>query len=334
MSDRPAGPVAGGFLVTLLAAGTYATVGTSSKLAGAAGLGPIGYLEWRAVAAVVALGILLAVGARAAWIRLPPLDAIPRRERGMLLAASAANLLITGAMIVAFSRMNVAVALILFYASPAIVALLSVRLHGERLGRLRVGALLLAFAGLGLVVLAPLASADGVTADPVGLLLAGSAAVLQAVYMLVAARGYPSVPAPLAVGVIFLFAIPGNLVLALLLGALPEVTAPFADPTLLVWGIAGGVVGAAIPATALQHGMRRLGATGAAVVMMIEPFIAAAYAFLLLGEALGPLQVVGGAMVVGAGMLLQRDARPGPRASRAGGAAAPGSGAAATGGPA
>jgi drug/metabolite transporter (DMT)-like permease len=306
--------VAGGFLVTLLAAATYATVGSSSKLAGAAGLGPIGYLEWRAVAAVVALGVLLAVGARAAWIRLPPLDAIPRREQGMLLLASAANLLITGAMIVAFSRVNVAVALILFYASPALVALLSVRFHGERLGRLRVGALLLAFAGLGLVVLAPLASADGVATDPVGLLLAGSAAVLQALYMLVAARGYPSVPAPLAVGVIFVFAIPGNLVLALLLGALPEVGAPFSDPALLIWAIAGGVIGAAIPATALQHGMRGLGATGAAVVMMVEPFIAAAYAFLLLGEALGPLQVAGGAMVVAAGMLLQRGARPGPRA--------------------
>jgi hypothetical protein len=296
---------ASGFLVTLLAAATYSTVGATSKLAGQQGMGPIGYLEWRAVAAVIALGVMIAVGVRIGWVRLPSLDAIPGRERRALILAGIAHMVITVAMIVAFSRMSIAVAMIVFYAAPAIVTIISFVRHGERPSRVRVGSLVLSFAGLLLVVVAPMAGTGAIAIDPLGLALAAFAAVLQAIYMLVAARGYPSVPAIGAVFVLLAVAIPGNLVAAALFGALPEVAAPFGDPSLLVWAILGGVLGAAIPTTSLQHGMRLLGAGGAAILMMIEPFFAATYAFILLGEVLGPIQVLGGAMVIAAGMLLQ-----------------------------
>ena len=45
MSEAAARRGASGFLVTLLAAATYSTVGSTSKLAGLQGMGPIGYLE-------------------------------------------------------------------------------------------------------------------------------------------------------------------------------------------------------------------------------------------------------------------------------------------------
>ena len=54
---------------------------------------------------------------------------------------------------------TIAVAMIVFYAAPAIVTILSFVLHGERPSRTRVGSLALAFAGLLLVVAAPMAGA-------------------------------------------------------------------------------------------------------------------------------------------------------------------------------
>lgn len=311
MSGGAARRDASGFLVTLLAAATYSTVGFTSKAAGQHGMGPIGYLEWRAIAAVLALGLMIAVGVRIGWVRIPPLDSVPGRERRALLLAGVAHAVITIAMIVAFSRMSIAVAMIVFYAAPAIITIITFVRDGERPSRARLGSLGLAFAGLLLVVLAPMGDAGSVAIDPLGLALAAFAAVLQAVYVLVAARGYPSVPAVGAVFVLVLVMIPVNLVAAALFGAFPDVAAPFDDPSVLVWAILGGVLGAAIPTTSLQHGMRLLGAGGASILMMIEPFFAAAYAFLFLGEVLAPLQVAGGAMVIAAGMLLQVGERGG-----------------------
>ena len=139
MSEAAARRGASGFLVTLLAAATYSTVGSTSKLAGLQGMGPIGYLEWRAIAAVLALGVMIAVGVRLGWVRLPPLDAVPARERRALVLAGIAHMVITVAMIVAFSRMSIAVAMIVFYAAPAIVTILSFVLHGERPSRTQIG---------------------------------------------------------------------------------------------------------------------------------------------------------------------------------------------------
>jgi drug/metabolite transporter (DMT)-like permease len=53
-------------------------------------------------------------------------------------------------------------------------------------------------------------------------------------------------------------------------------------------------------------GLRHLPAGVASIVATLEPVMAALLAFLVLGERLQPPQLLGGAMVVGAVMLLTR----------------------------
>ena len=50
----------------------------------------------------------------------------------------------------------------------------------------------------------------------------------------------------------------------------------------------------------LIAGVRRIGADGASVTAMIEPIIAGAVAWVLLGQSLSPLQILGGLVVLAA----------------------------------
>ncbi|WP_433873492.1 EamA family transporter [Saccharopolyspora sp. CA-218241] len=159
----------------------------------------------------------------------------------------------------------------------------------------------------------------GLGFDPVGLLLALAAAGCQATYFLLSDSG-PDVN-PLAL-----------VSYGLLLGA-AAVTA-LAQPWRMDWGALLGDVelaGHAVPAlfavgwivlisTALAYltgivAVRRLSAPVAGAVAFLEPVVATLLAWALLGEALGPVQVVGGALVLAGAFVAQRAA---PARTRAG----------------
>jgi DME family drug/metabolite transporter len=56
-----------------------------------------------------------------------------------------------------------------------------------------------------------------------------------------------------------------------------------------------------------MHGMRTTPATVASVLTLVEPLTAAVLAWLLFDERLGPLALVGAALLLGAVVLLTRD---------------------------
>ena len=215
------------------------------------------------------------------------------------------------------------------YTWPAMITVAANRLQGEPIDRRRLAALGLASVGLVLVILAPVITGDGtMTVDPLGIALVLAAAVGQVVYTLITARGFPAVPPVAAYTVLVGIAVVGNVVLALAFGAAAQIALPLGDPSIVLWALVGGILGSAIPGAAVMTGVRRLGATRSSILMMLEPVAALAYAWLLLGERLTPLQLVGGAMVIGAGMLLQLpsrgDAAGGALNPRARGRATPG----------
>ena len=72
---------------------------------------------------------------------------------------------------------------------------------------------------------------------------------------------------------------------------------------MLAWS---GVAGASIPTFLFLHGIRAIGPTRAAIISLIEPVAGATLAGILLAELLGPLQVVGGILVLAGAALLQR----------------------------
>ena len=76
---------------------------------------------------------------------------------------------------------------------------------------------------------------------------------------------------------------------------------------LRIWGafLAVATVGTVVPFGLFIGGLRFLPPTQASIVSMLEPVIAAVVAYLLLGETLIPLQILGGALVLAGVVMVQ-----------------------------
>ncbi len=152
----------------------------------------------------------------------------------------------------------------------------------------------------------------GLSFDPVGLLLALGAAGCQATYFLLPESGPEVNP----------FALAG---FGLLLGA--AIVTPLAKPWELDWALLLGHVelaGKEFPAllavgwivvlsTVLAYltgivAVRRLTPQVAGAVAFLEPVVATLLAWVMLAEALGPIQLVGGVLILAGAYIAQRAA--------------------------
>ena len=102
--------------------------------------------------------------------------------------------------------------------------------------------------------------------------------------------------------------LPATWAAALATGGLAAPAALAAAPWAVAFTIGGFVIGFVLHMMALA----RVGAVVAGMVFCVEPVIAVITAALVLGEALTPLQGLGGACVVAAIMLTVRRERAGP----------------------
>ena len=143
-----------------------------------------------------------------------------------------------------------------------------------------------------------------VSVPAAGLLLALLAAVLHAVYILLGRDGWGEIGDGAATFLIVATAAAG-------LGALAAVTrpatvlVPVTDlrlTTLLL--LEGALAGAAAPLLFLA-GLRRIGATQTAVLSLCEPLAATLLAAVMLGQQPAPAQLLGAALLVGAGIAVQ-----------------------------
>lgn len=265
------------------------------------------FVAWRGLVGAAALIVVaLLVGTRIGGTsRYPRLSVLPRDRRVALIAAGMAGALLNIAMFAAFLRTEIAIALICFYTFPAIVTIAAVPLYGERLDRVRIGALALSSVGLLLVVLAPLLGAEDLLLDPIGVALALFAAVCQATFILISGRGWSPMPnlhvSTIVVGTVVVLAVP----LALIAGQGGGFALPFQQPDAWIWILAGGITGAAIPTTAFITGIGLIGPSRAAILMTIEPLVGVTIAALFLDERPDLLQLVGGAAVLVAAAVLQ-----------------------------
>jgi len=296
-----------GVALVALGAALFGTLSYLSRGASAAGLDALPYVAWRGLIATVALlGVSLAVGRRVGGERsFPDLRVLARDRRIALIVAALVGAMLNIAVFAAFLRTTVAVALICFYTFPAMVTLAAVPLYGDRLNAVRIGALVLSSVGLALVVLAPLAGASGVVLDPIGIGLALFGAVCQAVFVLIAGRGFKPLPTLHVSTIVVFAAFALSFPLALLVGDFEGLLRPLGQVDPWFWILAGGLIGAAIPTTAFIAGIGIIGPSRAAILMTIEPLVGVTLAALLLGEHPLPLQVVGGAGVLVAAAILQ-----------------------------
>jgi drug/metabolite transporter (DMT)-like permease len=241
-----------------------------------------------ALAAALFWAIVIATGAAHELRTLRP------RDIGAGLALGACGYAIqAGCYFAALQRIEASLLAILLYTFPAIVAAAAVALGRERLDAGRLTALGLAFGGLVLVV-----AGTGMGAvDPVGAALAITAALVYSTYILVSdtvvGRMRPSVLSALVcTGATVSLTIGSTL-----LGQLRP-----GDVTPGGWGWLAclAVVSTVGAVSFFFAGLKRVGPTTASILATVEPLVTVFLAFLVFGETLGPLQLLGGALIVAA----------------------------------
>jgi drug/metabolite transporter (DMT)-like permease len=285
-----------------LAAVLFATLGPITRFANDAGVGSLAIVAWRAAIGATSMLLLLLV-LRGTFGRRPlSLSAVPPRDRWFIGAASIANLVLNLAMFIAFVRIEIGLALLVFYSYPAIVAAASVIWFGERLDAVRWSALVVSLLGLTLTVTGTGELGD---LDALGIGLSFIAALTQAFYVLSARHGFARIPPVEAAALTMGGAAVGYLAIALVTGQLISLGAPLASGQALGPVLLAGTIGAAIPTLCFITGIRLLGAPRAAILATLEPVVGVALAGWLLGEQPAALQLVGGAMILVAAVVLQ-----------------------------
>ncbi len=305
-------PVTFGVLVVLASAAMFGMLGPLSRFSYEAGLAPAAFVVWRAVIGL--LGLALLIGWRARTRRIPVIRPwrLPRRVAATLLLASFMGFTLNVGMFFAFERITVALALLGFYTYPALVAIIGVVLGRERLDLPRALALVLAIGGMVLVVAAQFDGADGVRFDALGFGLALGAAASQTVYVLISRHGYRQVPVDQALALALLVTVVGGSILAVLVGAASSLAFPITSPGILPLLLFTGIFAAALPSVGFLTGVRSIGGVRAGTLMLFEPVVGVGLAAWLLAEALHPIQIVGGAAILAAALILQRTASARP----------------------
>jgi DME family drug/metabolite transporter len=235
---------------------------------------------------------------------------------GPLLAGGAA---MAGYQICYFSAVpltGVAVtALLAICSAPIMIAFLAATLLGERLTPMLLACLGMAVAGTALLVLGPRGLGEISSHFGLGALLALGAGLCYAVYA-VAAKGLLSRLRPLTVAAAT-FTLGAVLLSPVALGAglLPELRLA-ALPLLLYLGIGPTAVAYAL----FSAGLRRVPATAAGIVTLLEPLTATTLGISVFGESLGAQGMAGAALLLGA-LVLLTTAPSGARAQKPPGAA-------------
>jgi len=271
---------------------------------------PLGFATWRALFGAVLLTVVVGGMSLRGRSLIRPRD-VPRRAAVALGVAALAGIVLNLAVFIAYGRITVALALLAFYTYPAFVAAVAIVIERRRPDRLELIALGLALAGMIFVVLGQLDPAAGLVVDGLGLGLAFLAAIAQTVYITVS-RGYAAVPTDQAATILLWIAALAFLLIGLAAGSLDSIGEPFRNPAAWPYLVVAGLLGAGFPSLLFLVAIRLIGPVRTGILAMLEPVTGTLLAAIILGEVLGPIQVIGGALVITAGILLQRaPARPG-----------------------
>jgi drug/metabolite transporter (DMT)-like permease len=278
-----------GMLLCALSAVAFGAMAVFAKEAYAAGVTVVTLLSARFVLAAAAFWAIAA--ARGA--QLPDRRAV---IGGLALGAFgyAAQ---GGCYFGALTRLDAGLTSLLTYIYPILVFAGAFALGRERATSRRVGALGLATAGTVLV----LAGGSVGAIDGLGVALAISCAIVYAAYILMSDR---------MVGTVDPFVLAGLITT----GAAVSTTTVGAASGSLSFGFGAGgwlwILALAWGSTVLGiaaflSGMKAVGPATASIVSTVEPAVTVGLAMALYGESLGPTQIAGGVLVLGAVVVLQ-----------------------------
>jgi len=291
-----------GLVLAVLSAATFGTSGTFATSLIDTG--------WSAGAAVTARLLIAAL-----VLTVPAVVVL--RGRWSLLWSSSRTVAAYGVVAVALAQvcyfnavqhLSVGIALLLEYLGTVlIVGWLWVR-HGQRPRRLTVGGIAVVVVGLALVL-----NINGHQhIDLVGVLWGAGAAVGLATYFVVSAKSHDGIP-PIAMAWAGMTVGAACLLLLGVVGALPlrasTQDVQFLDHRMswLVPVLGLSLVAAAFAYATGIHAAQALGAKVASFVGLSEVLFAVVFAWVMLGQQLRPLQIVGGALVLAGVAIVRSD---------------------------
>jgi len=182
---------------------------------------------------------------------------------------------------------------LLLYLYPVLVAGLSVLLLKEKLGKVKIAALLLALAGTALTV-----NPQG--GQLLGALYAIGAAIIYSVYIIVGTQVMRSVSVFQSSTVIFASA-------SVSIGIITLINhGPQMPNSSLGWLAILGIVfvSTIIPVVTFLASLQRIGPTNASMLSTLEPVVTVLLSALLLGDRLSFLTLAGGALILSATLIL------------------------------
>jgi drug/metabolite transporter (DMT)-like permease len=280
-----------GALVCAASAAAFGAMAIFGKLAYDAGVGVLTVLVVRFVLSAVVLGGVSALRR--------PRRPLPRGR--MLLAALALGGIgyasQSGLYFSALTRIDAGLVALLLYTFPALVTIGAVALGRDRLDRVRVLSLLLAFGGCVLVLFV-----GGPTdVDALGVAMALGAALVYTCYIL-SAETVLAGAEPLTLGA--LVCLGGAVTLSLTAAISGDFSLSF-DGIGWLWLAAIVLVSSVLGIVLFFAGLELVGPSRASIISTVEPLVTVVLAMIVFGEQLAPSQFVGGALVLASVVLLQ-----------------------------
>jgi drug/metabolite transporter (DMT)-like permease len=286
-----------GYGLVLLAAGCWATGGLTAKWLFVGLDSAVDPVDLSAARAVLAAAILFA------YLGLTSRPSL--RVRGgdipfLALFGVVGLAMVHFAYFKTISLTDVATAILLEYLAPVLVLVVSVAFLKERFTWALPAGVALSVTGCALVVGA--VGGDGLAVSPEGIVWGLLAAAFFASYTIMGkyAAGRFEAWTLLAYGLLF-----AAVFWVVLLGGPARIVSLLADGQRLLAVVYVAVVSTIIPFGAFLRALHHIDATKASVTSTVEPVLAGVGAYFLLGEVLTLTQVLGGALVIAAILLVQ-----------------------------
>jgi drug/metabolite transporter (DMT)-like permease len=286
--ESPDASVGRATLLIVVSALSFGSISTLTVLTTGAGVPLLTAMAWRYLLGAA----LVAVAAPMKQLRWLP----GKRIMQLMLVGGIGQALITYLSLHALEYIPVGPLAFLFYTYPAWVAVIAALRRTERLTPLRVPALVLALAGVTIMVGAPTEKLN-----PIGVMLAIVSALLYSVYLPALEHVQQDIPALLSTFLLIAGAAISFVLAALFAGELflPQGAAVWSNIFLLAF------VSTIIAFSALIKGLSVLGPVRTAIIATVEPFFTAILGVLVLGNQLSASTLIGGVLIAAAVLVIE-----------------------------
>lgn len=283
-----------GYIVTATGSSLFALMSLLMKIAYAKGMTVWGYTLIVALIGTVLLSIMQLFRKESLF----PSELRPQWKSALV--AILGGTLVTFGLNLALANLTISLAMVLFFTYPALTAAIAWPLLGQRPTLRHLLALAISLAGAALIV-----SREGdFRGSLFGILLALLAAVGQAFCLTLGERIGPALSS---------FTVLWGTRVGVLLGTLLVGMGPVREiidlpVSLLLFCLMATVIGNIAPFFFLFTGMRMIGAAQASLVTVVELPVSLLLGWAYAGDRIGPVELVGAALVMGAVLLSNRRA--------------------------